>query len=81
MRQLDVVDTRPGLVYDSSRQDPGSDSWGRLPRPGRTEWYAYPNCRGDRVVADLIRIDKGHTEGLEENVTEQIVQLMMLAPR
>jgi hypothetical protein len=30
-------------------------------------------------VADLIRIDKGHTEGLEENVVEQIVQLMMAA--
>lgn len=81
VRQVDVVDTRPGLVYDSSRQDPGSDSWGRLPRPGTTEWYVYPSCDGDRVVADLIRIDKGHTEGLEENVTEQVVQLMMLAPR
>ena len=29
------------------------------------------------MVADLIRVDKGHTEGLEENVVEQIVQLMM----
>lgn len=81
VEQVEVVDTRPGLVYDSSRQDPGSDSWGRLPRPGITQWWVYPGCEGGRVVADLVRLDKGHTEGLEENVTEQIVQLMMLAPR
>lgn len=34
-----------------------------------------------RVVADLIRVDKGHTEGLEENVVEQIVQLIVAAGR
>jgi hypothetical protein len=28
-------------------------------------------------VADIIRKDKGHTEGLEPNVTEQIVKLML----
>jgi hypothetical protein len=80
-RQFDIIDRRPGFVYDSTRQDPGTDSWGRLPRPGVTEWWVYPNCSGGRVVADLVRIDKGHTEGLEENVVEQIVQLMMAAPR
>jgi hypothetical protein len=30
-------------------------------------------------VADLIRIDKGHTEGLEPAVTERIIQLMLSA--
>jgi hypothetical protein len=77
--QQDVIDTRPGYAYDSRRQDPGTQSWGLLPRPGVTEWQLYPGCDGGRVVADLIRIDKGHTEGLEENVVEQIVQLMMAA--
>jgi hypothetical protein len=77
VRQLDVIDTRAGYVYDSGRQDPGTQSWGLLPRPGVAEWYVYPGCDGGRVVADLIRIDKGHTEGLEENAVEQIVQLMM----
>lgn len=81
VRQLNVIDTRPGLVYDNGRQDPGSDSWGRLPRPGVSQWYVYPGCEDGRVVADLIRIDKGHTEGLEENVTEQIVQLIMAGNR
>jgi hypothetical protein len=77
VRQLDIIDTRPGYVYDSSRQDPGTDSWGRLPRPGVAEWWVYPGCDGGRVVADIVRMDKGHTEGIEENVVEQIVQLMM----
>jgi hypothetical protein len=81
VRQLDVIDTRPGFVYDSSRQDPGTAGWGFLPRPGVAEWYLYPGCDDGRIVADVVRIDKGHTEGLEENVTEQIVQLMMSVGR
>jgi hypothetical protein len=31
------------------------------------------------VVADVVRIDKGHTEGLEPKVTEAIVKLMVSA--
>jgi hypothetical protein len=31
------------------------------------------------VVADVVRGDKGHTEGLEPTVTEEIVKLMMAA--
>jgi hypothetical protein len=81
VRQFDILDTEPGYLYDSSRQDPGSASWGFLPRPGVTEWWVYPGCAGGRVVADLIRMDKGHTEGLEQNAVEQIVQLMMQAGR
>src|SRR5262249_40232104 len=38
-RKEDVVDTKAGYVYDSTRQDPGSDGWGRLPRPGTAEVY------------------------------------------
>ena len=81
IRQLDVIDTQPGYVYDSGRQDPGTASWGFLPRPGVTEWYVYPGCDDGRIVADVVRIDKGHTEGLEENVTERIIQLMLSAGR
>jgi hypothetical protein len=31
------------------------------------------------VVADVVRIDKGHTEGLEPKVTEELVKLMLSA--
>ena len=31
------------------------------------------------MVADVVRIDKGHTEGLEPKVTEEIVKLMLSA--
>ena len=34
-------------------------------RPGVAEEYLYPGCRDGRVVADFVRLDKGHTEGLE----------------
>jgi hypothetical protein len=32
------------------------------------------------VIADVIRLDKGHTEGLEPKVTEEIIKLVVSAP-
>jgi hypothetical protein len=76
-RRADVVDTRAGYVTatDQSR----GPSWGRFARPGTAEAYVYPKCRDGKVVADLVRLDKGHTEGLEPNVLEEIVKLMVSA--
>jgi pimeloyl-ACP methyl ester carboxylesterase len=71
----DVVDPRPGYVWDASRQDPGTDGWGHYPRSGRANVYVFPGCKGGRVVADVVRLQKGHTEGLEPNVTEKLIQL------
>ena len=31
------------------------------------------------MVADVVRLDKGHTEGLEPRVTEEIVKMMLAA--
>lgn len=78
-QRADVVDTQPGYVHDGGRQNPGSRSWGLLPRPGSAEVFVYPGCDGGRVVADVVRIDKGHTEGLEPLVTEALVALMVSA--
>lgn len=81
VRKADVVDTKAGYVYDSTRQNPGSDGWGHLPRPGTAEVFEYPHCTGGRVVADVVREDKGHTEGLEPHVTEQLIKLMLSAKK
>ena len=40
----------------------------------------YPKCKGKKVVADVLRMDKGHTEGLEPKVTESLVAMMASAP-
>ncbi len=40
---------------------------------------AFADCKDGRVVADVIRIDKGHTEGLEPLVTEELVLMMLSA--
>jgi hypothetical protein len=32
------------------------------------------------VIADVVRLDKGHTEGLEPRVTEELIKLMVSAP-
>lgn len=74
-----VVDTKGGYVYDSSRQQYGTKEWGRQPRPGSAKIMEYPNCRDGRIVADVIRLDKGHTEGLEPKITEEILRMMLSA--
>ncbi|MBI3210778.1 MAG: alpha/beta hydrolase [Candidatus Solibacter usitatus] len=81
VRKADTADTKAGYVYDSTRQNPGSDAWGRLPRPGAAQVFVYPSCKGGRVVADVVRMNKGHTEGLEPHVSEQLIQLMLSAKK
>jgi hypothetical protein len=77
-RRTDIVDERKGYVSAST---PGRGaSWGREARPGAAEVYVYPSCDGGRVVADVLRIDKGHTEGLEPVVTEALIEMMAAAP-
>lgn len=78
VRRPDIVDDKPGFVA-SADQSRGA-SWGRHARPGRAEFYVYPGCKGGRVVADVLRLDKGHTEGLEPKVTEELIKLMVAAP-
>lgn len=75
----EITDTTPGYVYDSTRQNPPNPAWGLLPAAGKAEVYTYSGCKDGRVVADIARIDKGHTEGLEPNVTEELVKLMVSA--
>jgi hypothetical protein len=40
----------------------------------------YPGTRDGWIVADIVRLDKGHTEGLEPNVTETLLQMIVAAP-
>ena len=75
----EIVDTQAGYIYDRSRQNPPNPAWGLLPRPGKAQIWVYPSCRDGRIVADVMRIDKGHTEGLEPNVAEALVKLMLSA--
>jgi len=75
----ELVDTKAGYVYDGTRQNPGSKAWGLLPRPGTAAIHAYGGCRDKRLVADVVRLDKGHTEGLEPRVTEELVKMMLAA--
>ena len=73
----DVVDTKAGYVYDTSGTRAPNKIWGLAPGPGAAHVYVYPRCKGGHVVADVVRLGKGHTEGLEPNVTEEIVKLMV----
>ncbi len=74
-----VVDTEAGRTHDSGNQNPGTRQWGLLPRPGSAQVFEYQGCGDGRVVADIVRLDKGHTEGLEPRIMEHIVTLMMKA--
>jgi hypothetical protein len=77
-RRADVVDTAKGYVTGAT---PGRGaSWGKEARPGSAEVYVYPGCDGGRVVADVLRLDKGHTEGLEPRVTRALLDFIVAAP-
>ena len=79
-RRADIVDTEPGKIHDTMRESYSSKGWGLKPRPGTAQVYVYPNAKGGRVIADIVRLDKGHTEGLEPKVTEEIIKLMVSVP-
>lgn len=74
-----IVDDKAGYVYDTREQANHNPIWGTTPRPGSALIYDYPGCADGRVVADVVRRDKGHTEGLEPHVTEEIIRMMLAA--
>ncbi len=77
--EREIRDTKPGYVYDTRDQPNRNKIWGMDPRPGVARIWEYPNCDDGRIVADISRIDKGHTEGLEPAITEEIIKMMMRA--
>ncbi len=78
VRMPDIIDTEKGQV---TGETPGrGPSWGRAARPGTAEVYVFPNARGDRIIADVLRLDKGHTEGYEPKVTEELIKMIISAP-
>jgi pimeloyl-ACP methyl ester carboxylesterase len=83
-RCTDIVDTAPGQIHDTRFGAEGGPqstaAWGLLPRPGTAQMWVYPGAKGGRVIADVVRLDKGHTEGLEPRVTEELITLMVSAP-
>lgn len=80
VRRPDVVDTVAGQIFDQSRDGYSTKAWGLKPAPGTAEVYVYPNARDGRVIADVVRLNKGHTEGLEPHITEEIIKLMVQEP-
>ena len=80
VRQPDVVDDQPGKIHDARYDASPTVSWGRKPTPGPAQVWVYPSGRDGRVIADVVRLDKGHTEGLEPRVTEELIRLMVFAP-
>jgi pimeloyl-ACP methyl ester carboxylesterase len=80
VQRADVVDVEPGQVHDSRWGERSTPSWGLLPRPGTANVYVYADAADGRVIADVVRLDKGHTEGLEPRITEELLKLMVSAP-
>ena len=73
-----MIDTSAGYVTATDQtRGPG---WGRFARPGTANVWEYPKCKGGRIVADVVKLDKGHTEGYEPHITEEMVKMMIKAP-
>lgn len=77
-QEKDIVDTAPGHVWDYQRA--GYNVCGMQARPGTAREWVWTGCKGGAIVADMMRLDKGHTEGLEPHVTEELLRLMTRAP-
>ena len=77
--RTEVVDTEPGQVWDN-RWETFKPSWGREARPGTAEIFTYEGAKGGYVIADVVRLDKGHTEGLEPNITRTLIEMIVSAP-
>jgi hypothetical protein len=77
----DVVDEGGGQVHDGRFEGRYTSSWGREARGGTARVWVYPNARDGRVIADVVRLDKGHTEGLEPNVSRALLELVVGAGR
>lgn len=80
VRLEDVVDEEPGQIYDTLREAQSTPAWGLQARPGTAQVYVYPNARDGRLIADVVRLDKGHTEGLEPRITETLIKMIVDAP-
>lgn len=78
VREPDIVDTRAGYV--TATDQTRGPSWGRFARPGKAEVQVYTGCKDGRVVADIVRLDKGHTEGYEPLILDRILKLMASIP-
>ena len=59
----EIVDTKAGYVYDSTRQNQLRPGWGLLPGPGKAQVYVYPDCKDGRVVADVVRSTRDTRKG------------------
>jgi hypothetical protein len=71
---------KAGYVYDSTRP-PRLRRLEPIAQAGRRGVFEYPKCKDGRIVADVVRMGKGHTEGLEPHVTEQLIKLMLSAKK
>jgi len=76
----EIVDDVAGQIYDNSGRVM-REGWGGMPAPGSTETHTYRDCDGGLVVADYVRVDKGHTEGYEPEVTAHVIERMLAAPQ
>lgn len=79
-RRADIVDDQPGKIYDTTREGNSTPAWGLKPRPGTAQVWVYPGARDRRLIADVVRLGKGHTEGLEPKVTEALIAMIVEAP-
>jgi hypothetical protein len=82
VRQAVIDDRKAGKVWDSRTAETGRPAragWGGQPGPGQADVYVFPDCKDGWVVADVVRLNKGHTEGLEPRVTEELVRMMVSA--
>jgi hypothetical protein len=79
-RLQDVVDEAPGQIHDTLSEGHSTPAWGLFPRPGTAQVSVFRDARDGRVIADVVRLDKGQTEGFEPRITGRLVRMVCEAP-
>ena len=80
VRLDDIVDEEAGKIWDTTRAGKSTPAWGLEARPGTAEVYVYPDARDGRLIADVVRLEKGHTEGYEPRITRKLLEMIVAAP-
>jgi hypothetical protein len=73
-----VTDSDLGYVTSEDPHDTVRRSRAEVPHTAKI--LVYPECKKGKLVADVLRLDRDHGDGLGPHVTEAIIELITSAP-
>jgi len=76
----EIVDEQAGHAPPPGFENDANPVWSYDGAPGCAQVYDFPETAGGRLVADIVRVSKGHLQSVEPRLTEEIVAMIVDAP-